>query len=126
MGCSRSVSKEDLDHLNGYWEIAKVTFPDGNTKEYTVNTSVDFIMLEDLKGYRKKMQPNLTGTYRTSDDAEAFTIKEEGGALWINYKSELSEWSERLERLEQNAFSVTNEEGIRYDYKRFQPISIKQ
>lgn len=126
VGCSNSVSKEDLNRLNGYWEIAKVTFPDGNTKEYTVNTSVDFIMLEDLKGFRKKMQPNLTGTYRTSDDAEAFTIMEKGGTFSIHYKSELSEWSEKLVELKPNAFSVTNEEGVRYDYKRFEPISIKQ
>ncbi|WP_209399585.1 hypothetical protein [Pseudozobellia sp. WGM2] len=124
--CSSKVSKEDLGLLNGYWEISKVTFPDGNIKEYNVNTSVDFIMLEDLKGYRKKMQPNLSGTYRTSDDAESFVVAETDDSFAIHYKTDLSEWTEVIETLQKNTFSVTNEEGIRYDYKRFEPISIPQ
>ena len=124
--CSNKVSKEDLSHLNGYWEITKVTFPDGNIKEYNVNTSIDFIMLEDLKGYRKKMQPNLSGTYRTSDDAESFVVTEIDDSFAIHYKTDLSEWTEIIETLQKNTFSVTNEEGIRYDYKRFEPISIPQ
>ncbi|CAZ97834.1 hypothetical protein Q4603_02480 [Zobellia galactanivorans] len=125
LGCSSRVSVDDLGKLNGYWEITRVTFADGNTKEYKVNTSVDYIKIEDRKGFRKKVHPKLNGTFETSDDAESFTVVEEEKGLSIQYKTELSEWSELLTELDDDAFSVVNPEGIRYDYKRFEPISIQ-
>ncbi|SIS49929.1 hypothetical protein SAMN05421766_102426 [Zobellia uliginosa] len=125
LGCSSRVSVDDLNKLNGYWEITRVTFADGNTKEYKVNTSVDYIKVEDRKGFRKKVHPKLNGTFETSDDAETFTVVEEGKGLSIRYKTELSEWSELLTELDDDVFSVVNPEGIRYDYKRFEPISIQ-
>ncbi|HZJ19250.1 MAG TPA: hypothetical protein VFD35_02710 [Pricia sp.] len=125
-GCSSGVSKEDLTQLNGYWEIGQVVFPDGSTKEYKLSTTIDYIQLEGLKGFRKKVSPKFDGTYQTSDDAEAFTILETDGSFTINYKTELSEWSEKLAALDTETFSVVNEEGLRYDYKRFEPIAIEK
>ncbi len=112
--------------LSGYWEINKVIFSNGKTKEYNVNTSVDYIQFEGLKGFRKKVQPKLNGTYQTSDDAEAFLISEIDGNFFIIYKTELSEWSEQLVRLNSDTFSVVNEHDVRYVYKRFEPISISE
>ena len=126
LGCSSTVSKEGLKNLNGYWEIEKVVFPDGNIKEYKVNTSVDYIQLEDTIGFRKKVQPKLNGTYETSDDAENFTILEGKDDYLIRYKTELSEWSEKLVALNSDSFSVINEEGVRYDYRKFEPMVIME
>ncbi len=125
-GCSNSVTKEDLVRLNGYWEIERVTFPDGDTKEYTVSTTVDYIQMDGMEGFRKKVSPRFDGTYQTSDDAEAFTVSEKDGGFTINYKTELSEWSEKLEALDTDNFSVINEEGLQYGYKRFEPIAIEK
>jgi len=124
LGCTNRISKEDLELLNGYWEIDKVVFSDGNTKEYNVNTSIDFIEWKDGKGFRKKVQPSLNGTYQTSDDAEAFVITEVDGNFLVNYKNELSEWSEQLVQLSSTTFSVVNEEGVRYVYNRFEGITL--
>ncbi len=125
-GCSSGVSKEDLAQLNGYWEIEQVIFPDGNTKNYQVSTAVDYIQLEGLKGFRKKVNPKFDGTYETSNDAEAFMISEKGENFTINYKTELSEWAEKLTALGSDTFSVVNAEGLQYDYKRFEPIAIEK
>ena len=78
-GCQNKISKLDLPHLNGYWEIERVTFPDGSKKEYAVSTSIDYIEVKNFKGFRKKVQPNFNGTYVTSNDAEMFTISENEG-----------------------------------------------
>ena len=125
LGCSSGVSKDDLKLLDGYWEITRVTLPNGTVKEYKVNTNVDYISTDGKKGYRKKMQPKLDGTYETSDDAEAFVITQNENSFSIDYKTELSEWSETLVDLDDATFSVKNQEGIQYDYKRFEPISIQ-
>jgi len=129
-GCSDKIRKENLDVLNGYWEIEKVVFPDGSTKEYAVNTSIDFISLEDKKGYRKKMQPKFNGTYDTSNDADLFILLEREGIYFINYEVNDNTGLEthRLEELvslSENKFSVRNADGITYDYKRFEPINIE-
>jgi len=130
-GCTSSVSEESLDSLNGYWEIEKVIFPDGSTKDYDVNTSIDYILVEDKKGYRKKVQPKFNGTYDTSNDADLFTILEREGLFTINYSSKkndglVAQRSEELVNISENKFSVRNADGLTYDYKRFEPINIAE
>ncbi len=128
-GCRSGVSEENLDLLNGYWEIEKVIFPDGSTKDYNVNTSIDYIMFEDKKGYRKKVQPRFNGTFDTSNDADLFVILEREGIFSINYNTENNDGlvAQRLEELislSENNFSVRNAEGLTYNYKRFEPIKV--
>lgn len=125
LGCKNtSVSKEDLVHLNGYWEIEEVEFPDGTKKKYSVNPSVDFIQIEDMKGFRKKVQPKFDGNYTASNDTESFSISYINEMITLHYKNNLSAWEEKLVQLDSSYFSVLNEEGIKYSYKRFQPIVI--
>nr|WP_298927976.1 hypothetical protein [uncultured Allomuricauda sp.] len=119
-----SLSEEDLHYLNGYWEITEVTFQDGAEKNYSINPSVDFIQLEGTKGYRKKLQPKFDGTYNTSNDAEVFEVIRIDKSFTLHYKNPLSEREEKLIQIDSTSFSVRNEDGILYSYKRFEPISI--
>ncbi len=70
------------------------------------------------------MKPRFDGNYETSDDAEAFEINVEEDSYTLHYKNDLSEWEETLIALSEDTFSVQNEDGILYHYKRFKPISI--
>lgn len=129
-GCTDNISEEKLELLNGYWEIEEVIFPDGNTKEYHINTSIDYISVADKKGYRKKVQPTLKGTFDTSNDADPFVILEREGVFSIHYNTQndldpMRERSEELTTLSKDRFSVRNSEGLTYIYKRFIPINIQ-
>ncbi len=119
-----AVTADKLSLLNGYWEISEVEFPDGNTKEYKVNSNVDYFKVEGLKGYRKKVNPKFDGSFETSDDAEPFTIIEQNDVYSIQYKNNLSSWEEIIISLSGDHFSLKNEEGTIYHYKRFEPINI--
>ena len=121
-----SVNQDDLHYLNGYWEISEVEFPDGSIKEYGLNTNIDFIQLKDDKGYRKKMKPKFDGTYDTSKDIEGFTVSNVNETIILRYSTDFSNWEEKLVQLDSLTFSVTNEEGVIYKYKRFEPIKIPQ
>ena len=121
----QKVDREDLKYLNGYWEIQKVEFPNGQIKEYKANTMVDYIQLENGKGIRKKVQPKLDGTYTVTDDDEPFELILIKEAYSFHYKNNLSEWQEKLTSLDSLSFVTQNQEGIRYFYTRFQPISIQ-
>tara|TARA_R110000868_G_scaffold14075_15_gene65808 strand:+ start:6990 stop:7409 length:420 start_codon:yes stop_codon:yes gene_type:complete len=124
--CSQKVTQEQLNLLNGYWEIEKVTFADGQTKEYTVNESIDYIQINGLKGFRKKVKPTFEGTYITNDDAEFFTLFKKEDTYIIQYKTEVSDWTETLKTISNDNFSVTNSENITYIYKRYEPINISK
>ena len=123
--CAKGVSKEDLVYIDGYWEIEKVKFPDGQTKEYSVNATVDYFEVTDMAGYRKKVQPLLDGSYQTSDDAENFTIHESNGDLLFRYKNNLSEWEEKITLLTTTQCVFVNQEQITYYYKRYEPLNLE-
>ena len=125
VGCRQMPQQEDLDRLNGYWEIEKVVFPDGSSKEYRVSTTVDYFFFEESEGYRKKVQPNLNGSFITSDDAEYFKIVPKSDIFIIRYENELSQWEEKILKLEQDQLILGNQEGIKYHYKRFKSIAIQ-
>lgn len=126
IGCSKRVSKENLQYLNGYWEIEEVIFSNGENKKFKVSTTIDYIEIDSLKGFRKKVQPKFDGSYTTSNDAELFTIVEKDGDFEFYYKNDLSDWTEKITSLSQSNFSVVNQDTITYLYKRFQPINAKE
>ncbi|AKA33950.1 lipocalin family protein [Flagellimonas lutaonensis] len=124
LGCRPTVSESDLPLLNGYWEIEKVVFSDGNTKQYQSSTTIDYIELEGRKGFRKKVYPKLDGSFEVTNDAEFFTLKVSEKGFVFDYDTGLSEWQEELTQLSSDHFSVVNEDGVTYKYKRFDPINI--
>ena len=123
-GCSPRIEKSELEQLNGYWEITEVVFTDGQKKSYTVNPTIDYIEIDGMKGFKKKVQPKFDGTYDTSDDAELFNFLEQENTFIFHYKNGLSEWQDRLTRLKSDEFSIVNQDGIEYSYKRYQPLNI--
>ena len=122
--CSDKISKEKLDLLNGYWEIEKVEFPNGEKKEYQMSSVVDYIQIDNLQGYRKKVVPKFDGSFETSDDAEPFIISERNKKFFIKYQNPLSEWEESLISLTYDNFTVKNQDGLIYHFKRFEHLKL--
>ena len=124
LGCTTKVDPDTLTLLNGYWEIEKVVFPNGSVKAYEVNTSIEYIEIEGRQGYRKKMQPQFDGSFKTSDDAEQFAVAESKGTLIIQYSNTQNSWEETLVALTKERFEVLSEDGVSYHYKRYQPLEL--
>lgn len=126
ISCNSAIDQNDLHLLNGYWEIKEVRFSDGTKKEYSINSTVDYITLDSLKGFRKKVTPKFNGTFETSDDAEPIFMRIKSDSIFMEYKNELTSWEEILLSLSQNNFSVKNKQGNTYHYQRFEPINITE
>lgn len=118
-GCEQPVTEADLKQLNGYWEIEKVTGPDGSVKTYGLNTSIDYLELNGMQGFRKKVHPQADGTFLTSDDATYFRLSKKGARFLMTYGQDEASWQELLLGLEADAFSVVNAENFTYHYKRY-------
>lgn len=118
------VSENKLTLLNGYWEIDSVEFPNGGEKKYKMNSTLDYIKLEGLTGYRKKVTPRFDGNFETSDDAEPFQIEIKEASYTLVYVNNLSQWKETLTAISDDRFTIKNADDVLYHYKRFVPISI--
>ncbi|WP_148214393.1 hypothetical protein [Robiginitalea biformata] len=120
--CS-GVSKADLHHLEGYWEIREVEFPDGNNKEFPASPMVDYFSMQGRSGYRKKLQPRMDGTFETSDDALPLEVLEREGLWLLRYTGEEGDWEETLVDLGPQNLALRDPAGVVYRYVRYQPLT---
>ena len=125
VSCKQSIAEADLQNLNGYWEIEKVKLPDGEMKEYKINETVDFFKVEDKKGFRKKVMPQVDGTYLTNDSEEDITIFVKDGDATIRYKTNYANWDESIIKLTAEKLVLKNKQELEYHYKRPVPFTVK-
>lgn len=122
--CSNNP-EESMKHLDGYWEIESVSLSNGTKKDYNVNQTVDYISIgDDLKGFRKKMNPRFDGKYETSKDAEILELKIENDSLNLYYSTEFSKWKETVLMANKSQLKIINQKNDVYLYKRFVPITV--
>jgi hypothetical protein len=119
------VSDENLKNLTGYWEITEVNMPDGSTKEYTINPTIDYFEVKDKKGFRKKVMPQFDGTYRVNDLSEKINITEEDGVMYINYVTDYAKWKEEIVELNEEELVLKNNHDMEYHYKKPVPFTLK-
>lgn len=121
-GCG-GTGEVDLGQLEGYWEIRKVEFPDGNNKEYLSNSTVDYFELEGLRGYRKKLQPEPDGTFSTSDDALPLEVRMRDGRIFLQYEGEQETWEDEILELDAGTLILRDPLSLRYEYARYETLS---
>lgn len=121
LSCSKDPS-ENLQYLDGYWEIKKVERNGETIVEYRFNENVDFFEINDMKGIRKKVKPQLDGTYLVTDDSENIEVKIEDDRLYIYYTTAFDTWREKVNTLTENNLELENEDGIIYHYQRYTPL----
>lgn len=125
MGCS-SNPETFIPYLNGYWEIEEVTLSDGTKRSYKYNGTIDYISISDsLTGFRKKLKPNLDGSFSTSNDAESITLKIENNSLIMYYRTEFSNWKETVLNASESKLRIINTNKDVYLYKRYQPLNLE-
>ena len=123
LSCNTDSPLEKVDNLNGYWEITKAELPEGITKEFKYSEIVDFIEVDSLKGFRKKVRPQIDGSFITTNDEEVFEVKLENDSINLYYTTPYANWKETVISSEENELVVINPRGIIYTYKRFTPYS---
>ena len=124
LSCSKNP-EEHLEFIDGYWEIEKVIFTNGDVKAYKYNETIDYIKINDsLKGFRKKLKPGLNAKYITSQDVEGITVKIENDSLNLYYKTPYANWKETVLEANENSLKVLNDRETIYLYKRYKPIEL--
>lgn len=125
LACKKEISEQELTKLNGYWEIEKAEMPDGTKKEYTINTTIDFFKVDQKKGFRKKVMPQLDGKYLMNDLTETIQLESKDGDLFVHYTTPYAKWKEEILELSDDKMVVKNEQDITYYYKRATQFTLK-
>lgn len=125
VSCKQTITETDLHYLNGYWEIEKVTLPDGDTKEYKVNETIDYFQIAQKKGFRSKVMPQVDGSYLTNDIKESVQVSLKDGSATLHYKTTYAKWNEEIITLSKDHFVVKNAQDLEYHYKRPVKFSVK-
>ena len=121
ISCTSKPKKEDIAKLNGYWEIEKVEFPDGNKKEYKVNEFIDLISIKNNKGIRQKVAPQLDGSYLKGTLQDDIKIVDSSNCYYLKTNSKFTKWEEKILSVSDENFVIENEAKIVYHYKKFVP-----
>lgn len=124
MSCKQDIKPADIAKLNGYWEIEKVVFDKGEEKDYGMNESFDFFEIKDNKGIRKKVMPQLDGTFLTSDSFENVSVRFKDDHVFLDYKTNYAKWSEELISISDKELVVKNNQNKEYHYKKAGAINI--
>lgn len=120
-----SVSDEDIKNLNGYWEIKQVKLENGETKDYKVNETIDYIQVENNAGFRQKVMPQFDGTFRTNTLKDVIKIVKAKDAYFIENKTPYGIWKEQILKLEDSTLVLKNQQNLEYTYEKFKPFSFK-
>jgi hypothetical protein len=125
VSCKKDIKPEELHLLNGYWEIEKVVFDDGNDKLYTINESYDYFEInKENKGFRKKVTPQLNGTFLVNDTYENIKIQNIENKFFIVYETPYTKWKEEILSISKEKLVLKNEQKSEYHYKKAAPITI--
>lgn len=98
--------------------------PDGTLKEFTVNTSVDYITVAGDSGVRKKLMPRMDGSFREFPTSEKFKVIQQNDSLYMFYETPFATWKEVVLNADELELVVKNANGI-YVYNRFKNLDLK-
>ncbi|GGE28118.1 lipocalin family protein [Psychroflexus planctonicus] len=113
----------DIAQLEGYWEISKAENEEGKSKVFQMNENIDYIVLEDSTGIRKKVKPQFSGKFQGSKDVEEFQLIEgKEGNLILKYQTPYDSWNEEIIELTEEKLVVKNNNGITYTYQRYKGL----
>jgi hypothetical protein len=125
ISCQQKIKQEDVLKINGYWEIEKVVFDQGKDKEYGINESYDYFQIDkNNNGFRKKVVPQLDGTFVVNNSQESVKVRFEDNKAFIDYATPYAKWSEELVAISNDELVLRNAEKKEYHYKKAGPIHI--
>ena len=129
VACSKNkISQEDLALINGYWEIDKVETPKNQSKQYNVNTTIDFFQLDNAnKGFRKKLVPDFSGKYKGNNHKISIEIKQndEKFVLINTSKNIKDKWEEEIIAIDTATLVIKNDRNIIYYYKKHEKFNFE-
>ena len=125
VGCKQQIQSADIPNINGYWEIEKVVFDQGEDKEYSANQNYDYFQIDkNNQGIRKKVAPQLDGTFLVDDSFEKVRVRFQDDKAFLDYATPYMNYTEEIIALTADELVVLNAQKTEYHYKKATAINI--
>ena len=111
---------KNLQYLNGYWEISSVSIEGKEVKNYPFSGTIDYFILDENNGYRKKVKPKIDGSFDITMHEIEFKIEMKKNDIYLVY-GKGKNFVESLVKLDSTKMILKNGDGFLYKYKRFFP-----
>lgn len=122
--CSQPPS-EQIILINGYWEIAKIENKHGSSKEYSISQNIDFFEINTQgKGIRKKVQPDIKGSFTTTNSTQNINVIVKENTIFLQYSTAYDTWQEEVIAVSEKELTLRNENRFTYVYRRYKPLFI--
>ena len=126
MGCKSNPDKH-IKFIEGYWEIESVYKDNQLLRTFKINSGIDYFKINaDLKGFRKKLKPNFSGTFQTSKDVLNFKIEIQNNGLFLNYIDNATSFSEEVLEANKEKLVIKSNSGLVYNYKPYEALDLSQ
>ena len=109
---------KNLKYLNGYWEISSVSIQGKEVKNYPFSGTIDYFILDENNGYRKKVKPKIDGSFDITMHEIEFKIEMKKNDIYLVY-GKGKNFVESLVKLDSTKMILKNMDGFLYEYKRF-------
>jgi hypothetical protein len=125
VSCKQQIQPSDVVKINGYWEIEKVVFDEGEDKEYGANQNYDYFQIgKNNQGIRTKVAPQLNGTFLVNDTYENVSVRFQDGKTYLDYSTPYMKYSEEVIELTADELVITNAQKKEFHYKKATAINI--
>ena len=125
ISCQQKIKPEDIAKINGYWEIEKVVSDGADDKQYGINESYDYFQIDNNnKGFRKKVMPQMDGTFMVNDTYENVKVRFKEDKVFFDYATPYAKWSEELITVSDKELVFENADKKEYHYKKAEPLNI--
>jgi hypothetical protein len=125
VGCKQQIQSTDIPKINGYWEIEKVVFDEGEDKEYSANQNYDYFQIDkNNQGIRKKVAPQLDGTFLVNETYEKVSVRFQDDKTYLDYATPYMKYTEEIISLTAEELVVLNAQKKEYHYKKATAINI--
>jgi hypothetical protein len=125
VSCKQQIQSTDIPNINGYWEIEKVVFDEGEDKEYGANQNYDYFQIDkNNKGIRKKVAPQLDGTFLVDNSFEKVSVRFQEDKAYLDYATPYMKYTEEIIALTAEELVVLNGQKKEYHYKKATAINI--
>ncbi len=124
VACQQKIKPEDVSKINGYWEVKKVVFDSEKDKKYGMNEVFDYFEIKNNKGIRKKVMPQLDGTFLVNDAFENVTVRFADEKVFLDYATPYMKWSEEVIALSAEELVLLNKDKMEYHYKKATAINV--
>jgi hypothetical protein len=126
MGCKSNPDKH-IEFIEGYWEIESVYKDNKLLRNFKINSGIDYFKINaDLKGFRKKLKPNFSGTFQTSKDVLNFKIEIQNNGLFLNYIDNATSFREKVLEANKEKLVIKSNSGLVYNYKPYRALDLSQ